>query len=233
MSVCNVLFTADAVHLLTDTMTYHVDGTPHGLTTRKAEVGAGGAFIWAARGSVFLGDRLDKILMDGIRSLAEAEAFTCTYLDTLPSDVCEIVGLRPGKALLEVTLAGWDASTGDLAVRRIMKSAGEEPATTTAYERGAYVSPGPKGGWRGPATVTEAQFVQMALAQHAMQGRLQGIGGPGMCIGGLMHITSLTRNGADQRIVGVYPDYAEHAESLGDPNAEAVAEFLARQQVAA
>lgn len=232
MSVCNILFAADAVHLLTDTMSYRADGTPYGLSPRKAEVAEGGAFIWACRGSVFLGSRLDKVLANGVGSLAEAEALIRLYLDTLPADTHEITGQRLGDQLLEVTLAGWDDQVGDLVARRIT-GCGGALSTTVEYTRGTYVSPGPKAGWRGPETITEGQFIQMAVAQHSMQQKLKGIGGPGLCIGGIMHITTVSRSSAEQRIVGLYPDYQEHASTLGDPNAEAVAAFLSNQKVAA
>jgi hypothetical protein len=79
-----------------------------------------------------------------------------------------------------------------------------------------------------PSTVSEAQFIRLALAQWRVREQFMG----SLCIGGVMHLTSVTTAGADQRIVGTYPDYAEHASEFGDPNAEAVAAFLAQQAAA-
>ncbi len=48
-----------------------------------------------------------------------------------------------------------------------------------------------------------------------------------------MHLTTMDRNGADQRIVGAYPDYEQHVRQFGCPNADAYRQWLEAQKAAA
>lgn len=71
-------------------------------------------------------------------------------------------------------------------------------------------------------------LIKLALAQWKIQAQF----GAPLCIGGCMHITSVTPAGAGQWLAGVYPDYAEHAARFGDPNADEVAETLDQRAAA-
>ena len=100
---------------------------------------------------------------------------------------------------------------------------------TAVFDRGVYLSPTSSTQPPLPSTVTDDQFVRLALAQWKIRDRF----GASLCIGGCQHITTATRSGVTQRLVGVYPDYDDHAATLGDPNAEAVAWFRGERGVVA
>lgn len=220
MSICNLMVGADAVWLLSDTMTYE-DGKPVALTQRKAEVAPNEAFIWSCRGSVGLGNILDECVATA-QEIDEAERIATVAIERIPADLMELGGR------VEITIAGWSGLRGAMRVVRLYRSA-KDGFTATMFEPGVHLAPGASKLPAMPAVVSEAQFVKLALAQWKISERF-GLAG---CVGGVMHLSTVTCHGAEQRIVGLYPDYAQHAAEFGDPNAEEVARFLAAGRVAA
>ena len=226
MSVLNVAFHPDAIHLLSDTLAY-LDGKPYSLVDRKVRLSEAGRFAYGSRGSTLLGDVLDDVLGeagDTDTAIAVAEAFP----GLIPSAVLDQY-LRKG---FEITVAGWSERAGDLVVRRVVLD-DERRLHTVSLNRGVILQPVGANPPALPPTVSERQMVRLALAQHAIQDRLDAVGLGRICVGGVMHLTTITRAGAVQRIVATYPDYHQHAKEFGDPIADEVSEFLATTEAEA
>ncbi|WPZ33133.1 hypothetical protein T8K17_18045 [Thalassobaculum sp. OXR-137] len=217
MSVLNINFAPGRIDLLSDTLCYS-GGEPHSLCETKTHVAPSGRFAWTTRGYVSLGERFDEMaagLADADGAILAARVFA----ETLADDAV-------GKGL-EITVAGWSDRLGALAVQMVTK-APREPVQAETFTEGVHLLPRPATLPPMPSTVSEAQFIRLALAQWKVRDQFMGQ----LCIGGVMHLTTVTAAGADQRIVGLYPDHAQHAEAFSDPNAAAVAAFLAQQAAA-
>ncbi|WP_420564148.1 hypothetical protein [Thalassobaculum sp.] len=221
MSVLNILYTADRIELLSDTLQY-AKGEPVGLTVQK--VHTADRFAWCTRGRCWIGDTFDPVAARCV-DLDEAEIAAASWIDSIAED--DLIG----HSGIEVTVAGFSGRSGGLAVMQFSREHAK-PVEAKVFEPGVYLLPSREGIPALPATVTMQQFYRLALAQHAAEKIGTGRGMDGMCIGGVMHLTTVTSAGADQRIVGLYPDYDQHAKAFGDPNAEEVAAFLAQQAAA-
>lgn len=220
MSVCNIAFDGSSVRFLTDTMIYRGD-RPVSLAQRKAEVAPSGRFAWTCRGNVFLGDIIHRHL--GVaQSMDDAGPFAAELMGVFSEEV--MANCAGG---IELTLAGWSDIRSALRILRLDRQIGS--FTTDEIEPGTHLWPGSKRLPPLPATVTEEQFIKMALAQWTIQDKFDGK----LCIGGVMHLTTVTRNGVEQRMAGTYPDYDKHAAAFGDPNADAVAQFRAGRRAVA
>jgi len=218
MSVVNVAYRPDAVWFLTDTMVYE-DGAPAGLTDTKAHIADGGRFAFTTRGNVMLGDALDDLLAEQ-PSVDEAVEVAVAFFETLPDVVREkLLGYS-----FDATIGGWSARHDDLRVAFLYLRPGH-PVETRWLPHGVHLYPAPANAPALPAIVTEAQMIKLALVQHRIQERLDDLGIGRMCIGGVMHLTTVDHHGASQRLIATYPDYDRHAEDLGDPNADDVAAF--------
>ncbi|CAO3416477.1 hypothetical protein [Azospirillum argentinense] len=220
MSVCNVAFEADTVRLLTDTMTYR-DEKPVALERHKTEVAPSGRFAWACRGNVYLGNVVDCLLNEA-GTIDEVEAQAAKLEPLIDPDIMALC------KNVEITAAGWSDQRNDLRLIRIRI----RPAVFEVAEigRGVYMAPAPEASRvQLPATVTDDQFIRLALAQWKVQGKFKAP----LCIGGVMHQTTVSRAGVERRMVALYPDYDAHAAKLGDPNAEEVRAFRAQARAAA
>ncbi|TWA55431.1 hypothetical protein FBZ84_12670 [Azospirillum baldaniorum] len=129
---------------------------------------------------------------------------------------------------VETTVMGWSDEAGDLVAYRWEVLDGAKAVTFRTLPRGMHLAPGFNTASSSmPPVMDDARLVRVALAQHATARRMQ----YNMCIGGVMHVTEITADSVSQRIVGTYPDYDQHAEEFGCPNAEAVAAFRTQQEI--
>lgn len=216
MSVLNINFAPGRIDLLSDTLCYSGGAA---LAVRDEDACCSVRPLRLDdRGYVSLGERFDEMaagLADADGAILAARVFA----ETLADDAV-------GKGL-EITVAGWSDRLGALAVQMVTK-APREPVQAETFTEGVHLLPRPATLPPMPSTVSEAQFIRLALAQWKVRDQFMGQ----LCIGGVMHLTTVTAAGADQRIVGLYPDHAQHAEAFSDPNAAAVAAFLAQQAAA-
>ena len=217
MSVLNINFAPGRIDLLSDTLCY-ADGEPHSLCETKTHIPSSGQFSWTTRGLVRTGERFDELA--GKCADADAASLAARVFAEMLTDDEVANGF-------EITVAGWSDRLGTLAMQMVTKAPGE-PVKAETFTEGVHLLPRPAKLPPMPSTVSEAQFIRLALAQWKVRDQFMGQ----LCIGGVMHLTTVTAAGADQRIVGLYPDYDQHAEAFGDPNAEAVAAFLAQQAAA-
>lgn len=216
MSVININFAADSVALYSDTMVYR-GNTADGLCARKIELAANGRFAWGFRGSVAIGDSFDALARHEAR-IEAAAAGAKAFLESLSAGLLRAAG---GHAAAHIILAGWADSIGDLMVLDVHRDAAAG-MTVRRLGRGIYLNPTVRGrATTLPATATARQMIAVARAQK----RFDDTWDSGLCIGGVLHETTATRDGVRQRIVDLYPDYDRHAAAFGDPNAEEVARF--------
>jgi hypothetical protein len=224
MSVANLAFMSDRILCLSDTLQYQ-GRKPVSLCDRKTDVPEHGRFALVTRGLCVLGDAVSELACryeDHDEAERHLAAWFLAFADLSKDD--------PARAV-EATIMGWSELHQDLrAVRFLLNRT--RPLKVEVLGRGWHVSPKhPK--FVMPATVREdtdtARMVKVALAQ---QMALNGLNDLNECIGGCMHVTTVTRAGAVQELAGIYPDYAEHAALRGDPNEDAV-EALLRRRVAA
>lgn len=216
MSVTNILVGADEACLYTDTMVYR-NGKPLRLNDRKCHVSRCGTFAVAGRGNAWWIDRYEEIL-DLSPDFDHAAQGLCSLLEGTVAALDD--GWFDRGNLVALALVGWSASAG--ALRAVMVKAGRDGVTAEPIPHGVHLWPGSTR-LQLPATATDAQMVKAAMVQHRIQ---QSFGLP-ICIGGVLHRTVVTRDGISQEIAAVYPDYDDHAAQLGDPNAEAVADWRA------
>lgn len=219
MSVLNFRIRPDRIDLLTDTMQY-LKGEPVALCETKARVAASGNFAWSTRGLVRLGNVVDDLIAN-CPAADDAALVARVFVEKLADEVL-------GDSGVEVSIAGWSDQLAGLAVR-IFKAQNGHPVTAMDFTSGVHLRPAPGNAPPLPEWVSQAQFRRLALAQWKMRDQFYGQ----LCIGGVMHQTTVTRDGASQQIVDLYPGYREDAARFGDPNAEAVTAFLAEQGAAA
>lgn len=219
MTLLNVHHAAGAVHLMSDTLQYN-GKRPAGLLTSKVEIAENNRFGFGCRGSSALAEGVGHMLR-GQASVDHGAEAVRIFLTDLPDDLAE--GLL-GKGF-EVTLAGWTEATGEPTVIRVTLPAGRS-LRAEHLPPGVYLAPTSANPPPLPRSVTADQFSRLALAQWRLQGRMS----EKLCIGGVMHLTTITAEDARQSIVGIFPDYDDHAKRFGDPNADAVAVFRAAEE---
>ena len=204
MSVCNVFVGNDAIYCVTDTMVYR--GTnPAGLCRTKALVSNNGLFAFAMRGTSYFAVRAANRFISA-ESFDDAERIMNSFRRSLNNEA-----LRSSDG--EITLMGWSHCRERLVATRFDFSLDNKNIVTRACERGHNLAPGIPGACL-PSHADEGVMVKIALAQYKASTYFN----LSMCIGGVMHFTTVTRDGAEQRIVGAYPGHKEHAENFGCPN---------------
>lgn len=224
MSVLNISYQKDRVTFYTDTMSYDADGAAVGLTEPKAFISDNGSFMWAFRGPSAL--RCFNESLAGADDVGDAARMFAALVTG-----CDVPDLFKHGSI-EATFAG--ESADGLAVLRFRVT--EKTSTLPEPERlahGVYVFPRPSEGFTMPASAPDALMVRLALAQHKAQGVALRKAGVGLCIGGVLHRTSVTKDGAWQEVAALYPSYEQDAAIAGDPCADDVAAFLAGAKVAA
>lgn len=224
MSVLNISYQKDRVTFYTDTMSYNAEGAAVGLTEPKAFISDNGAFMWAFRGPSLL-----RCFNESLGKAHDVEDAARMFAALVTG--CDVPDLfKHGN--IEATFAG---PSGDgLAVLRF--SVHERSATLSEPERlacGVHVFPRPSEGFAMPASAPDALMTRLALAQHKAQAVALRKIGVGLCIGGCLHRTTVTHEGAWRDIAALYPSYQEDAAIAGDPCADDVAAFLAGAKVAA
>lgn len=210
MSVCNIAFKDDEVLILTDTLQYD-NGKPVRLGGPKCVYDASKRFALVTRGIVGLGEALEHLLLDRAANFDHAEQLIGNAFEKL------IAAAECGRPLIrsEATLAGWSTRRNDLAVLRwrIMETPVVEIQT---LKRGWHVEPcHPR--VKLPQNASNANSDRMVKVALAQQAALNTMHAKGLCIGGRMHLTSISRSGVVQREVGRYLDYETHRALAGDP----------------
>ncbi|MBB3264060.1 hypothetical protein FHW79_001675 [Azospirillum sp. OGB3] len=217
MTVINVHVGEQAIHILSDTLVYAGD-TPIALCGTKCDP-IGDQAVMACRGQVRVA-RLHRELFTDVGSLdayverlpmilAEYEA--AGFIDAEGHEIVAS-GYSPARRRLLAVLGRVDADTRSVTVEEF------GPGWHMAPDLGAKIMQ------RVPSAYSQTVAERLALAQW----KLSSTAGWGFCIGGCMTLTTITEIGTLQRIIGTYPDYAEHLDRFGDPNESAVAGFAER-----
>lgn len=225
MSVANILFSEDRILCLSDTMIYN-DGQPVALCESKTHTHPSGRFAMVTRGLCHVGDALEGWIADQAGDINEAESAAATVLNL----AAEVKATKRSDLRVELTLMGWSPRHKNLRVVqfRLLKSRPEWDVLV--LDRGLYLHPDPGAPIPPPTRDPEGAMVKLALAQRAV---LDKRGYRDMCVGGVMHLTTITEAGITQRIAGVYPGYDADAARFEDPNAAAVAAFRQQAGIAA
>lgn len=212
MSVSNVFVGEERILCLSDTIVYRAT-EPVALMKGKCFVSHNDTFAFSLRGTVaFYRGVIDTFIR-------------CPDLDTMEQQMPffpHMLGDEPLKVSDgEITLMGWSNDHQQLRAIRFDVYPGGKPVEKAVLAPGLYLTPGIPDA-RLPQDADEEVMVKVALAQYKVNSRL----GSKLCIGGLMHITTVTEAGARRNIVGAYPEYEEHAKRFGCPNAEEYQQFL-------
>ncbi|MFL7903973.1 hypothetical protein ACJ41P_22755 [Azospirillum argentinense] len=223
MSVVNIAVMPDRILILTDTLTYRGE-TPVSLRVRKGAISETGGFVTTARGSRWICD-LFMHVNDGATDLDGALAL---WRGELP----KIDPFLHGKDGSELFMVGFSHMLGGLAAVSLKSEfpEGKPVVTERDFGPGIHLAPEFPGRVEAmlPKVADEHVMQRIALAQWKVQRKT----GMKLCIGGCMWLFEVTPNGATERIVGTYPDYATHAAAFGDPNAGVVASLFPQEKVA-
>lgn len=225
MSVANILFMDDRILCLSDSMVYS-GGEAVGLCETKCRIHPGGRFATVTRGLTDVADVVDDWLADHAGDIEEAEAAIQDVL-ALAADVK--ASTRPDLRV-EATLMGWSDRHRDLRIVQFRMTKARPGWDVVLLNRGLHLHPDPGAPIPPPPHHHEAAMVKLALAQRAVLDRR---GYKDMCIGGVMHLTTVTAGGVTQRIADTYPDYDADSARFGDPNAAEVAAFRQSGRIAA
>lgn len=225
MSVANILFADDRILVLSDTMVYNT-GQPVALCESKTHIHPNGRFAMVTRGLCHVGDALKGWIAEQAGDLNEAEAAAATVLNL----AAEVKATKRPNLCVELSLMGWSPWHGDLRVVQLRLMKNRPEWDVVVLDRGLHLNPDPGAPIPPPTRDPEGAMVKLALAQRAV---LDKRGYRDMCVGGVMHLTTITEAGAEQRIAGLYPDYDTDAARFGDPNAAAVAAFREQARAAA
>lgn len=203
MSVRNIFVSEERILCLTDTMIYS-GGKPLGLVTAKCGLTINEQVAFASRGAAWFGIVAATAMADcacfddftdGLEALASA-------VKADPACLQASVG--------ELTYMGWsDAQQRLCAVVVQFPQDGGGAYEAKELPPGLHLAPGVPGA-KLPATVTDDIMVKVALAQQKVATHFK----LPACIGGIMHLTTVTKEGAARRMVGAYPDFEEHARTL-------------------
>lgn len=214
MSIVNIAFEKERILCLTDTLQYKNEA-PAGLRPTKCVFTP--SFAVTTRGLVRAGDAVKAAALECGTVNEAAEG--------IPQLLRAILNHADGDSEYdtEVFLMGWSDAKSDLITYRWLIQPGESGEVEfNDLPRGLHIAPTflleniPP-----PPTIDDARMVKVALAQHKVVNHMN----LRMCVGGIMHLTEITPYGTSQRIAGLYPDYWEHAQKFGCPNAEEVAAF--------
>lgn len=218
MTLINTALSADEVSIYSDTLTY-VDGKPFALGGIKAGISADGTFTVATRGSVARGDRYELALCQ-CGSMDEAVSIARAAL--------EIEAVKPppdnsDNSGFDVFVAGYLHARGRMAAVQFRVPPGGALEELWLAD-GLTLQPEPvqERHKHRPGVWDDARAIKVAMAQQEITNRADLM----MCIGGSLWRTTITRHGAEQRIVALFPTYRDDAALRGDPLAYAVAEFL-------
>lgn len=212
MSVCNFSFTESEILVLTDTMQYR-ERDAAGLCQSKAWISGSGNFVWTCRGSVSVGSLVDDLIASS------------PDLDAAEEGMMDLFATAKGGGPLGIELTMFGPSGPSRTLRAIRLSIAPGPGTFQfqEFQHGVHLWPGsrvPLGAL--PPKADEQIMVKLALAQHKISEKYN----LGCCIGGVMHLSTVTSSGCRRRLIGTYPGYDEHAARFGDPNRDEVARLL-------
>lgn len=227
MSVCNLYVTEEKISCLSDTMSY-AKHKPVALTPPKTQIIADAGIAWCFRGQSRIGKALDFTFNHdryGILSFNRNVTIDDIheYIEFSRDVISECFALD---SVAEVVFMGWSELHGKaraLEYRFLTDGSLSDPME---HGPGVHLKPAGPASMKMPERVDETIMVKLALAQHQVAERFR----LPLCIGGVMHLTTVTEDGAERRIVGAYPDYQAHAQRFGCPNAEDYALFIESQQ---
>lgn len=225
MSVCNIRFRPGQVDIISDTMTYQ-GRSPVALTERKVMIAANQSFIFSHRGTTLFGD----IFRDTLPAVSDFDM--ALRLVQYTAESFPVEWFDGPLALSELVLAGRPAHSEGMEVVRFRISKNSHPRKTgrslkpERYSPGVHLYPSFGDAVALPSDVSDEVFLRLAMVQHKAQQKFL----LPLCVGGVVHQTTITAGGASQRIVGLYPDYNTHASQFGDPNASVVRRFIRRSK---
>lgn len=216
MTMVNVALAPDSVSLYSDTLQY-IDKRPVRLAGKKVDLAANGAFAVATRGLAVRGDEYAAALC------------RCSTMDravTIGRRALRLEVERDGNAEgFDVIVAGYLHARGRMAAVRL-RSCPKDGVTELWLSDGLTLNPEPireDHRWRSGAW-DETRCIPVAMMQHAIQDKYDFK----LCIGGSLWKTTVSRHGAEQRIVALFPDYDQQVIDLGgDALADDVAAFRA------
>lgn len=231
MSAVNIYLDNERILCATDTLAY-ANGEAVALVRKKCTIYYGGMFAIAARGRTLVCDIIED---------AACEFIT---VDELLKELPHVVG-----ALSDDLFCTHGGTGVQVYAMGISQSEGQPVAALIARERGSGVSvhrlapgyhfapeidkPGGNISSRLPRPATPEIMKRVCMAQWKIQRELN----IGLCIGGAIHMTEIVGTEITRRVIGIYPDYAQHKCRFGDPAAEEVDEYIAQlreqQEVAA
>ncbi len=213
MSVFNIALSADFALTASDTMVYRRKQAVR-LTDRKVHIAPSGRFVVSVRGSVMEAQAVAETLFSHADTFDAAAAF-----------LSRLGGLNDA----EINIVGWSDAAGTV---RALQAVHDKHRGVTRRELspGVHLHPSPATRpVKLPERADEALMVRLCMAQHKASIELD----MRMCIGGVLHLTTVTEAGCEQRIVATYPDYAQHAARFGCPNADLVAALVEPARAAA
>lgn len=226
MSVVNVSFLSESEILMqSDTLSYR-DGKPAGL--HKSKVYAGNSFACGQRGLVTVANGFDAVMSKCV-DMDHAIAVCLELLRNNASSIVEGAArfFPTAPASHQMLFGGWSPSRNLMIVVKVILDAGGVQVTVTDTPGQTYLNPDLRAGLTVQAA-TRDQLVKLALHQSKL---LQFA--PGMCIGGVIHVTSVRRDSVKQCVAGLYPNYWELSQVFGDPNSDAVRDYLKSREMAA
>ena len=151
-------------------------------------------------------DALEHLTFKGT-AIQMAEFIRERYRDGLNAErfgtEVTIVGFRPAAGRVVAYRQGFNLH-GATGLKEL--APGIHLAPTENFERA---------GVRLPPTATRQQAIKLAMMQQAVPKKHN----IGICIGGLLQETTVTRDGIGQSIVARYPGYAELRDKFGCPHA--------------
>ena len=212
MSVVNLFFYPNRILCTSDTLAYRRNA-PVKLQERKTHII--GAMAVAQRGNCAVNAAILNDLYE-FEDIDSAAPLLDGWYDYLPRRKAS----EDPDLTSETILMGWSTRQGRIAAYRWEVT--DDSSAFTDLPHGMHLHPHFNGETLPlPPEMPDARLVKIALAQHEMvsESRYR------MCVGGVMHCTTVTPEAIEQRIIGLYPDYDKHAEEFGCPNADEVAEF--------
>ena len=222
MSVINIFFYPERILCVSDTVIYS-DKVPACLGECKVNIY--GRMAVATRGKV-PAIRAVNVAVDGYSDIDSA----MDAISTAHEIILEHKESDDPDMAVETTVMGWSDERGALVAYRWEVLAGHDAVKFSALTPGMYLAPCFNSALPPlPPEMTDARMVKVALAQQNTSEAM----GYSMCIGGVMHCTTVTPDEISRRIIGVYPGYDELAEEFGCPDAEAVRAFRKKMEMAA
>lgn len=218
MTLINIALQSDQVSIYSDTLMY-LDGKPAALGKVKATISENRTFMVGTRGGVVRGGRYAGHLC----RCNDLEQAVRVAREALLIEAVQGAADEPDDSRgIDVFLAGFHGGRGRMSAVRLQLLHGR-PLEELWLADGISLTPEPvqERHRHRPGVWDDARAIKVALGQQEITNRAN----LSMCIGGSLWRSTITRHGAEQQIVALFPSYDADAALCGDPLAEAVAEF--------